>query len=44
MIKCDVTDIFVTELHRLTDAEIHFNNWANSVYVCINYIIVYQLY
>lgn len=38
MIKCDVTDIFVTELRRLTDSEIHFCNWANSVYVCISYM------
>ncbi|RGB41839.1 hypothetical protein C1646_738849 [Rhizophagus diaphanus] len=35
MIKCDVTDIFVTELRRLTDSEIHFCNWANSVYMLI---------
>jgi hypothetical protein len=36
MIKCDVTDIFITELHRLTDSELHFHHWANSVFVCIN--------
>ncbi|CAI2170936.1 4833_t:CDS:10 [Funneliformis geosporum] len=31
IIKCNVTDLFVTELQRLTDSEIHFQNWAKSV-------------
>ncbi|GES81504.1 DNA-dependent protein kinase catalytic subunit [Rhizophagus clarus] len=35
MIKCDVTDIFVTELRRLTDSEIHFCNWARSIFTLI---------
>jgi len=36
MTKCDVTDIFVTELRRLTDPEIHFHIWAASIFVCVN--------
>ncbi|CAG8489558.1 14379_t:CDS:10 [Funneliformis mosseae] len=31
-IKCNVTDLFVNELHRLTDSELHFHNWARSVF------------
>ncbi|CAG8447289.1 28742_t:CDS:10 [Dentiscutata erythropus] len=31
-IKCDMTDTLIAELQRLTDSEIHFGNWVQSIW------------
>ncbi|CAG8455683.1 16904_t:CDS:10, partial [Cetraspora pellucida] len=32
LIKCEITDTLIAELQRLTDSEVHFGNWIQTVF------------